>query len=38
MKEGEYIENIKNGAVQLSFIWDKFTQWLSSILDNVLAT
>jgi hypothetical protein len=31
MEEREYAENIKNGAAQLGFIWDKFAQWLSYV-------
>src|SRR3954453_8715714 len=38
MEEREYVENIKNGATQLGFIWDKFAQWLSYISDSIVAT
>jgi len=38
MEEREYVENIKNGAAQLGFIWDKFAKWLSSISDDIVAT
>src|SRR3954452_16391802 len=38
MKEREYVENLKNGATQLGFIWDKFAQWLSYISDSIVAT
>ncbi|RIA82581.1 hypothetical protein C1645_743691 [Glomus cerebriforme] len=38
MEEREYVENIKNEAAQLGFIWNKFAQWLSYISDNIVAT